>query len=134
MKKQVILDNELITVWYYPERKLIHHKMKATCHGQDFRDALTRGAEAMEQYKGIKWLSDDRLNGNALPTDDETWATTIWFPRIKAAGWRYWAIVAPEAVIGQVNMSKFMLMYAELGISARMFSDPDLAFTWIDGQ
>jgi hypothetical protein len=133
MKKQVILDNELITVWFYPERKLIHHRMKAVCHGQDFRDALTKGVEAMEQHKAVKWLSDDRLNG-ALPAEDEAWATTTWFPRTKAAGWKYWAIVAPEKVIGQVNMSKFMLMYADLGVNARMFSDPDLAFAWIDAQ
>ncbi|HEU4731438.1 MAG TPA: hypothetical protein VFT22_26270 [Kofleriaceae bacterium] len=127
-----IVENELISVWLYPQRKMIHHRMKTFCHGDRFRDALTKGAEAMEHYKATKWLSDDRGNGAVL-AEDGAWGETHWFPRVKAAGWKHWAVVQPAKIIGQMNMARFIKQYAELGINARMFSDPDQAFRWLDG-
>jgi len=132
MNRILLVDNSLISVWIYPERELIHHQMKAFCFGPEFRDALTRGVEAMERHRAIKWLSDDRAN-DALSPDDSKWGTDVWFPRAKAAGWRHWALVQPKRILGQVNMARFVKMYAELGINARMFTDPDAALTWLDG-
>jgi hypothetical protein len=129
----VLLDNKQVTVWVYPARGIVHHLMKAYCHGAEFREALSKGAEAMATHKGTKWLSDDRANG-ALPADDEQWAISTWFPASKAAGWKHWAIVQPQKLIGQMNMERFRKMYADLGINAQMFGDPDLAFSWIDAQ
>jgi hypothetical protein len=131
MNRSLLVDNDLISVWVYPERKLIHHHMKAYCFGHEFREALTRGVEAMEQYRATKWLSDDRANG-ALPPDDEAWASTVWSRRARAAGWRRWSIVQPAKLIGQINMARFVKLYTELGVDARMFSDPDEALRWLD--
>lgn len=131
MNKISVVDNPLISVWAYPERKMIHHLMKAYCHGNEFREALTMGLEAMKLHRAIKWLSDDRANG-ALAPEDEAWATTTWFPQAKAAGWKHWAVVQPAKIIGQVNMARFVKLYADLGINARMFGDPDEAMKWLD--
>jgi hypothetical protein len=132
MNRVSIVDNALISVWAYPERRIIHHMMKAYCFGADLREGLLRGVEAMERYRATKWLSDDRANGALLP-DDEVWGVEVWFPRARAAGWEHWAIVQPGKVIGQINMERFVKRYAELGVNARMFSDPDEAFAWLDG-
>lgn len=131
MNKILIADNPFITMWAYPDRKLIHHHMKAYCHGADFRDALLKGLTALRTYKATKWLSDDRANG-ALPRVDEEWATTSWFPLVLAAGWRHWAIVQPAKVIGRINMARVTRKYNDLGMNVRMFSDPDEAMTWLD--
>jgi len=128
-----IVDNDMISVWVYPERRIIHHQMKAYCFGERFYQALMRGAEALEQYHATKWLSDNRVTG-ALPTEDADWTAKNWFPRVKAAGWRHWAVVQPEKVIGQLNMSRFIKRYGELGINARMFSDFDEAYRWLDAE
>lgn len=130
-EKISLVDNDMISLWVYPRRGIIHHQMKGHCHGDRFRDTLTRGTEAMVQYKATKWLSDDRAN-SALLAEDATWGQTAWFPKTKAAGWRHWSVVQPAKVIGQMNMARFVKDYLQHGINARMFSDPDEAFTWLD--
>lgn len=41
-------------------------------------------------------------------------------------------MVQPEKIIGQINMGRFVKKYAQLGINARVFTDPDEAFKWLD--
>jgi hypothetical protein len=130
MNRISIVDSSLIAVWAYPELQMIHHQMKGFCFGDQFRDALTQGIEAMQRYGATKWLSDDRAN-SAMPPDDGAWATEVWFPRARAAGWRHWAIVQPGTVLGQSNMGRYVKHFAEQGINARMFSDPDAATRWL---
>jgi len=131
MNKLLVVDNALISVWVYPERRMIHHFMKAYCHGDDFREALSKGLEAMVQHKATKWLSDDRANGAIVP-EDAAWSTSTWFPRAKAAGWKHWALVQPLKIIGQLNMTRALKDFSDQGINARVFSDPDEAMRWLD--
>jgi hypothetical protein len=130
MNKVLIVEKPIVVVWVYPELRLIHHVMKAFCHGVEWRDVLMKCVDTMKSYKATKWLSDDRANG-AVMREDQEWADREWFPKVRAAGWKHWAIVQPEKVIGQINMGRLTQKYLELGINARMFSDPDEAMTWI---
>ena len=75
-----IVDTNLIEVWAYPAQKMIHHRMKAFCHGTAFLDALTKGLDGMARYRATKWLSDDRANG-ALLSEDSEWAAKVWSQR-----------------------------------------------------
>ena len=131
MNKVLVLESSLITVWAYPERRMIHHQMKAFCFGDGFRDGLTRGVESMERYGATKWLSDDRAN-SALTPDDIAWSADAWFPRAKAAGWKHWGIVQPLKVLGQTNLARIAERYALHGIVARMFAEPDEAMQWLE--
>jgi hypothetical protein len=131
MTRISIVDNSLIAVWIYPERRMVHHQSKRFCFGDDFREGLSRGVEAMQLYRATKWLSDDRA-GSALPPEDGQWATDVWFPQAKAAGWRHWAVVQPAKILGQVNLGRFVKRYAGQGINARMFVEPDEAMRWLD--
>jgi hypothetical protein len=133
MNKVVVVDNALITVWVHPEQKLISHLMKAYCFGPEFREGLTKGTDAMKQYKATKWLSDDR-NGGPIPKEDEDWAHSTWLPRTIAVGWKHWAMVMPAKVIGQIKIGRIMKQYAELGLNTRMFSEPDEAIRWLEEQ
>lgn len=131
MNRISLFDTAAISVWAYPDRSMIHHMMRAYCYGDDFRTALSRGADALEEYQATKWLSDDRTNGALLPEDRE-WAVTVWFPRVLVAGWKHWAVVQPAKVIGQVSMARFIKQYGEAGINARMFADAEEAMRWLD--
>ena len=131
MNKIVLLDTPMSTVWVYPERKIIHHYKKAYCYGAELRDSLTKGVDAMVRHKATKWLSDNRAS-SVVPKDDEEWAGTVWFPRVKGAGWTHWAIVQSATVIGQLNSQRYVKALIDHGINARMFSDPVLALTWLD--
>src|SRR5262245_31151475 len=114
-----IHENEAITVWLDVEHGTVRHQMHKWTRGEDFRAALTAGAEAMEKHHVTKWLSDDRAN-QVVPVEDETWAKTVWFPRVKAAGWKSWAIVKPEKMIATLNMQRFAEEYRKFGIEASM--------------
>jgi hypothetical protein len=132
MSKITILENDTITVWYHTEKKIIHHEIHKFCFGKRLRDALTAGAEAMSKYGALKWLSDDRNNG-PVTTDDETWGREIWFPQAIRAGWKYWAMVPPKKVVGQMNIARIIKIYSDMGITAQVFHEAEEAFAWLDG-
>jgi len=120
----------VFSVWIYPEQGIVHHTMKTYCYGESFREALTRGSEAMKLHKATKWLSDDRASG-PVPAEDSEWSQTNWFPQTKAAGWKYWAIVPPEKILGQLKIERISKMYSERGINRRMFQTPEEALKWL---
>ena len=128
-----ILDNEYATLLYHPETKIVHHQFHKPIGGQAFRDVLNKGLEVFQEFGAQKWLSDDRAN-SALSPEDGEWGTNNWNPRVIAAGWKYWAIVMPAKVIGQMNMQYFIKVNSELGVTARVFSDPDEAMRWLEAQ
>jgi hypothetical protein len=133
MNRLLVHDNDLITVWVYPDRKMLHHHMKSFCYGEALKEALIKGAEALEHYRATKWLSDNRANGAMVPEDAE-WTNKVWFPRTRAAGWKHWSIVQPQKILGQMNIARVVKLYAEQGLNARMFDDPAEAETWLDEQ
>lgn len=126
-----ILDGPVATLWYHPEAGIVHHQFKKYAYGDDLKAVLDRGYEVLKANKGTKWLSDDRAN-NALRPEDAQWAQTDWFPRVVAAGWKYWAIVLPETVVGKMNMRGFIEQYAQAGITAQVFTDPAQALSWLE--
>jgi hypothetical protein len=130
MAKTVVFESNSVTVWYDPESKMIYHEMHKFTYGEAFRGALTAGLEAMKKYHATKWLSDDRKNP-VLGKEDTEWAQTQWYPAVKASGWKYWAIVQPEAVMAKVKMDEFAKTYAKDGITAKMFNNPADAVAWL---
>lgn len=41
-----------------------------------------------------------------------------------AAGWRFWGVVMPENVLGQMNMKRWIATYAEKGVTVEAFTEP----------
>lgn len=133
MDEILVVDNTLLTVWVYPQRRIVHHRMKMFAHGDELRQALLLGAEAMEQHGANKWLSDDRANGALVP-DDASWLGANWYPRVLAAGWQHWAVVQPSKIIGQSYIQRVHRLVLPDGINARIFADPDEALRWLVAQ
>lgn len=131
--KETILDNDFATIWCYPEKRIIHHQLHRYFFGETFREILMAGLEAFENNACIKWLSDDRNYGAILP-DDKKWGDEVWRPRVLAAGWKFWAMVLPEKVTGQMNIKKMVDEYKELGLVTRVVSDPKVAMNWLLSQ
>ena len=133
MEKEIVIDNEFITVWYYPETKIIHHQFHKFAHGQTFRDALAAGAESLKKNGAQRWLSDDRKN-TVVNDEDLQWTSTVWRPLVTNAGWKYWAIVLPEKAVGKMNMNRIIEDYADTGVTVQLFSDPDDGLKWLKDQ
>jgi hypothetical protein len=125
-----ILEDPSYTLRYHPDDKIVHHELRAYVHGQRFRNILDRGLDTFKKYGATKWLSDDRGN-NALTPEDAQWAQSDWAPRVMAAGWKFWAVVMPEKVMGQINMRKWIKEYSDRGVTVRAFTDPDEAYAWL---
>lgn len=125
-----ILDNEFATLVYHARYKIVHHTFHKPLLDSTFRDVLTKGVELFEKRGAVKWLSDDRGN-SALHPDDGKWAMEVWSKRIVAAGWKYWAIVMPDAALGKANMRRFIREYADRGIEVRIFGSPEEALEWL---
>ncbi len=126
----VAIDNEYVTLQVDPERGIVHHRFKKFIFGDFFREALSTGVELMERYGATKWLSDDRSNG-ALSAADTAWSSTEWNERARRAGWKTWAVVLPESVVGQMNMRRFIQRHQAEGVDVRVFTDPELALAWL---
>ncbi|HWA78196.1 MAG TPA: hypothetical protein VG937_37930 [Polyangiaceae bacterium] len=131
--RRVILQNDAITLWYYPELKIVHHQMVQAPASEEFRELLDKGAELLERFGAIKWLSDDRGNTLLRPQDEE-WADSVWLPRVLRAGFKFWAIVLPMAAIGKLNMQRLATQHTRRGIVSRIESMPYPAFEWLKAQ
>jgi len=133
MSQLVLYDSPNVTLWYHEDKKIVHHSIKKFCFGEEFHKFLLAGTAAMKKYGAKKWLSDDRSN-TVVRKEDMEWGQINWFPQTVQAGWKYWAIVQPKAVIAQSNMESLVEQYAKAGIVAKFFSDPDDAMRWLDSQ
>jgi hypothetical protein len=128
-----IVENESASLWYHPHAKIVHHEFRRHVFGENFRAVLEKGLEVFIAHGAKKWLSDDRGNG-PLSAADGKWAETDWGPRVMAAQWKYWAVVLPEKVLGQMNMRVWTELYAKKGVTVRAFSDPGEAMAWLEQQ
>jgi hypothetical protein len=129
----ILIDNDKVRLQFHPRPRIVHHEIRQFVHGAELREILEKGLELFQKYAACKWLSDDRGNGPLKPADSK-WALEDWAPRVMAAGWRFWAVVMPEKVIGQMNMKRWISTYAEQGVTASAFTDPDAAMTWLEEQ
>ncbi|HBF39501.1 MAG TPA: hypothetical protein DDW50_19555 [Firmicutes bacterium] len=131
MFKETILENEEAVLWYHPEVKIIHYHIKHYVFGQRLRKLLDTGYELLKEKGSQKWLSDDR-NNNVLTIEDKHWALNNWLPRVASAGWKYWALVPSEMIIGQTGMQEYVNEGAKVGVTVKIFTNPDKALEWLN--
>ncbi len=133
MSRIVGLDNEFVTVHCDPEAGIVHHVMHRFVVSAMFRQALDAGLALMQAHGASKWLSDDRRNG-AISSDDTLWAREDWRPRAIAAGFRTWAMVLPEQVVGQMRTRRIVEDARRSGLTVGTFHDADAALRWLEQQ
>jgi hypothetical protein len=131
MPALTVMNDPNITMWYYPESKTLHHQVHRFFFGQQFRDVMNKGVEIFQKYGANKWLSDDR-DVTAFAKEDLEWGDKDWFPRVQKAGWKYWAIVMPAKVVGQLTVKKLADNYSARGVTTRVFSTSEDALKWLE--
>ncbi|HTQ08281.1 MAG TPA: hypothetical protein VMI54_30715 [Polyangiaceae bacterium] len=130
---EIIVETPTTGLYYDVRNRVVHHEIRSFVHGQPFRDLLERGLTLLATRGASKWLSDDRGNGPVTPADAE-WALNDWAPRVIAAGWKYWAVILPKKVLGQMNMRRWMEAYAKRGVTVQAFDDPREARAWLESS
>src|ERR1041385_7454186 len=133
MPPVTVLNTPSVTLWYHPDTRIVHHEIRKFVTGKDFRDLLTAGSDVLRKHTAKKWLSDDRGQW-VLAKDDLAWSETTWAPQAAKAGWKHWAIVRADKVLAAAAMDHLVSKSAALGVSARFFTDPHEALTWLEQQ
>jgi hypothetical protein len=131
MEKIVIFENENSKMVCYPDLKIVHNKFVGSPTGKQFREALEAGIGAMEKYECTKWLSDDSENMAQFAPEDHIWADNDWFPRMQEVGWKTWAMVVPNEIMGRLNVKDIVEKNVQRGIRMAVFSDLDKALGWL---
>jgi hypothetical protein len=131
MDKEIILENENITIWYYNSKKIVHHQIYKFTEGKEFRNALNTIAGIFETKGATKYLSDDRKN-TVINRDDMEWLKTEWRPRVTKTGWEYWGIVLPDEFAGKIVMETIINEYFNFDITLQLFINPDEALSWLE--
>ncbi len=127
----IIIDNHYATLIYYPDSKIVYHTFHKPISGKPFRDVLMAGVNLLKQHHATKWLSDDRKN-LVVHEDDADWGKTEWAPMAMEAGWKYWAILVPDAIEGRINMKEFIDNYFEQGLRIALFDAVEEAMAWLE--
>ena len=133
MEKTIItvVETEVYKAWCYPQRGLIHHQWLKHCKGEPFRDAMSRGLEAFEQYGCSKWLSDDQLYSGPMDSDDWTWGVVNFTEPAIKAGWKHSAMVMSPATFAAISTTALVDFFQTRGVEAAFFADFNEAKTWI---
>jgi hypothetical protein len=126
----IIHDDAWITIWHHPLLNIVHHRVHQPLRGEVFRGALLKGTETLERHHACKWLSDDRLH-YVLPQADQEWASNVWFPATRQAGWRYWAVVKPELAVADLFMRRIAAGWNAAGVKTELFSTPEAGLKWL---
>jgi hypothetical protein len=133
MERITVLDAEHAAIWYYPDKKIVQNQSKKYVYGAPYREFLNEVTKTIQKYRAQKLLSDDRKN-SGISKEDQEWGNKDWFPKTKAAGWKYWAIIQPENTIGQLTMKRVIANITSQGVIAEVFSDPNKAMAWLEKQ
>ncbi len=48
MSVMTLIDNDLVKLVYYPDKKIVHHTFHKTVQGEAFRNALNTGLEVFK--------------------------------------------------------------------------------------
>ncbi len=125
-----IIDNADISLWFHEEGKIVHHQLHRFLKGDPLRSTLLKGVELLRDRNACKWLSDDRLGGSLTPEDSE-WGATVFASKAIEAGWKYWALILPEIILGQLNMNLAIDDYTRKGLIIKLFTNSEEALNWL---
>ncbi|MBN2434987.1 MAG: hypothetical protein JXK07_06940 [Spirochaetes bacterium] len=130
MTKETIQENDIFSLYYYPQYGIIHHEVHTNIYGEAFKTMLTAGADMFIKNRCNKWLSNDK-SSQKPQTEDLIWAYDNWKDRVVNHGWKYWALVMPDRMTGQIDMQKIAIGFTGLGVEVQTFNNPDMALTWL---
>ena len=130
MASETLYSSEYATMVYYPEDKIIHHIFYKSPPSNIVRQTFLEGLKAMEKYNATKWLSDDRAN-RTPSAEEQDWFAMNWTPKAIEMGWKYWALVVPNAIEARAYMQPIVEDYYNKGVRIMVFTEPEDALEWL---
>lgn len=127
---ETLVDGPAASLWYYPESKIVHQKVRRFAPGVELRTILEESLKTFVRYRATKWLLDDRDSG-PLTLGDADWVKD-WTPRMMDAGWKFWAVVVPKKVSGQMSMRSCVETWAKDTLVVQTFRSAEPALDWLE--
>ncbi|MCB2213088.1 hypothetical protein KQI52_13320 [bacterium] len=113
--------------------KILLKQFNGYVGGREMREAFNAGYEAMRTHNGCKWLSDNRYL-KPYQQADVDWINTDWFPRMMDIGWKYWGIVEPVSIMGNLSMRSFINLYRDQGLVLNVFDSIKEGRAWLNSM
>jgi hypothetical protein len=133
MPAVTVLEDEYASLWYHPEKRIVHHKIHKYLAPGVFQKLLNAGAEQIEKNGAQKFLSDDRANTVVDPQDIK-WADDHWYPRVTRAGLKHWALVLPKTTVGTLQLERIVRDRRKRGLDVEAFDNVEAAMAWLDSK
>jgi len=124
----VVFESRVATVSWRAELHAVELSWKTFASGAEFREALNKGLELVNEKKAAKWLGDTS-SMSAIPTDDQQWANNDWFPRALSSGIKKMAVVVPKSVIAKMSVQNIVSKFDTLEV--QNFGDKLQAEQWL---
>ncbi len=131
MKTNILLDNDAVTLVYYPEYGIVHHTIHRGIKDEELQEVLKTGLQVFLENGCHKWLSDDRGNSAGLSQPQFEWGEINWIQPMIRAGWKFWALVVPDEVSAREDMIPVVEMFYQRGIRVMVFTDIQRALDWL---
>jgi hypothetical protein len=131
MGPEVIYDSPHATLWYYPESKIIHHKIYNNLIDDEFKTFIGLASRTLAEKGATKWLSEDQ-SLLLIGKDKSDFSGITWPQKNIENGWKYWAIVQPKNIVTQINMEKMVKYFNSLGVTAKFFTEVEEAKKWLE--
>lgn len=131
MSRITVIENAVVTLWYYPDTKIVHHQMHGFFQGQQFREVVAATYSLFAQHSATKWLADDRKIP-VLSQEDIAWARQNWLGRARAVGFKHLAMVRPTKALGKMGVEGMVKELLGMGVNARLFEEPEPAMAWLE--
>ncbi len=134
MQTITALSNDYFDLLFHEDTKIVHHIYKSPMDSEHLQEVLSGGTDLMEKYGATKWVSDNRQLVNAFSDEAAEWVNNVWLPRTIKAGWKYWAMVVPQSVIGQADHVKYVESFFNMGVWVTVYTDVQSAMKWIEAR
>lgn len=130
-------------MFYYNERWLtirwddsvsaVYTVYKGYAEGDEFREGHEAGLRLLRQKRTSRWISDARQLAPIRQVDQQ-WLNTDWVPRGIAAGWRWLAIVSPEAAVARMSVRQVVSNINTISFVTNYFDSMEMARSWLRNE
>jgi hypothetical protein len=134
MTTTTVLSNKYFDLLFHEDTKIIHHIYKPLMSSDQLKELLSAGTDLMEKYRSTKWISDNRQLVNTFSDEAAQWVNNVWLPRTVKAGWKYWAMVVPDSVIGRADHIKYVESFHNTGIWVTVYTTVEPAMDWLESR
>jgi hypothetical protein len=127
----IYFQNHVVTITYESEWKLGTAQWQGFLSSVEFREAVTKCLQLIEEFKLLRWLGDNRKM-KVIRQADQDWFAVNVLPRIQASTIRRHATVVSEDIFNKMAVEQ-IIKRAENpeALFLKEFNSKQMALAWL---